>query len=279
MPSLILHSPARDGHGTSLEQGAVATACGAAPHGRCCLRLRPSLPAPSSLPVCFFDLDNTLYSSRTGIAELMATRIQLYFEQVLGLPEDESAALGRRYYRDYGLAIRGLVSHFSIDPAEYDAFVDGGLPLDDLLQPDPKLRATLTALHVRRWVFTNAGRRHALRVLQLLAIADLFEGVIYCDYTEPGFPCKPGRESYERAMACAGVADPGLCYFVDDAASNVRAAAELGWHAVHLDEQSSEAERRTETAAHVTQAGPSLFPSIRTFVEIKHVWTQLLAPQ
>ena len=68
--------------------------------------------APSS----FFDLDNTLYRKSSGIAELMAQRIELFFQTYLHLPEAESRVLGAKFYRDYGLAIKGLIKHFAIDP-------------------------------------------------------------------------------------------------------------------------------------------------------------------
>lgn len=203
------------------------------------LRLQPEgRDACADERVIFFDLDNTLYSKRTGIAEEMGHRIQLYFQTFLHLPEEESRSLGQRYYLDYGLAIKGLVRNFQIDPAEYDRFVDGGLRLEEALGRDEALRALLARITARRWVFTNAGREHALRVLRLLQIDEFFEGIVYCDYAEPDFPAKPDRLAYERAMMCAGVAGrPDLCYFVDDSISNVRTAGELGWTAVHLDER------------------------------------------
>ena len=114
-------------------------------------------PTASPTPVFFFDMDNTLYSKATGISVLMMERIRLYFQTFLNLPEEESNSLGGQYYLDYGLAIRGLVREFRVNPAEYDAFVDGGLPLERLLHPDTKWKDMLLRLNCRRWIFTNAG--------------------------------------------------------------------------------------------------------------------------
>lgn len=185
--------------------------------------------------VMFFDLDNTLYSISTGIAHEMGHRIELFFQEYLHLPRDDALTLGRKFYLDYGLAIKGLIKHFSIDPQQYDDFVDGGLKLEEVLQPNKKLKNIISRIKARRWVFTNAGLKHALRVLQLLGLQDQFEGIIYCDYSEPNFPAKPDRLAYERAMRCVGVT-PERCYFVDDGVNNVRTAVELGWKAVLLDE-------------------------------------------
>lgn len=201
-----------------------------------CLILNPN-SISRDVPVMFFDLDNTLYSKRTGIAEEMGHRIQLYFQEFLKLPKQEAETLGRKFYLDYGLAIVGLIRHFQIDAAQYDDFVDGGLELERVLHRDEKLCQMLSCMKARKWVFTNAGLKHALRVLNLLQVTKLFEGIVYCDYCEADFPAKPDRLAYERAMLCAGVTGrPELCYFVDDSVSNVRTARELGWTAIHLDE-------------------------------------------
>lgn len=208
-----------------------------------CIVLQPSARGDPEQPVLFFDLDNTLYSRDLGIAEEMGERIQLYFQHHLALPAEESRHLGNQYYLDYGLAIKGLLHNFHIDPATYDAFVDGGLQLESKLRPDKRLASLLRRTRARRWVFTNAGIQHARRVLRLLGLEEFFEGIIYCNYGEPDFPAKPERSAFERAMRAAGVIGrPDLCWFVDDNVTNVRVARSLGWHAVHLDEQQTELE-------------------------------------
>lgn len=192
-------------------------------------------------PVFFFDIDNTLYPKSSGVSEWMGKRIRMFFIEHLKLPEEESRILGAKYYKDYGLAIRGLIKNFSIDPAVYDEFVDGGLPLEELLKPAPELASLLERLNARGscWAFTNAGHRHGLRVLKLLGIDHLFAGMIYCDYNEPDFPAKPDRLSFIRAMQCAGVDDPGRCIFFDDAIGNIRSAREVGWTAIYVDENAT----------------------------------------
>ncbi len=203
-----------------------------------CLRLDACNLAPQDGPVYFFDLDNTLYPKSSGIAELMVQRIELFFVNYLKLPIAESKVLGARFYRDYGLAIKGLIRHFCIDPVEYDRFVDGGLPLDTILKPEYELISLMDRLSRRGacWVFTNAGRSHAERVIKLLQIETFFSGVIYCDYSEPNFPAKPDRIAFARAMQCARVSDPKKCYFFDDSIGNIRTAQDIGWNVVYVDE-------------------------------------------
>lgn len=33
--------------------------------------------------------------------------------------------------------------------------------------------------------------QHAQRVLRILDIADLFDSIVFCDYSDPDFACKP----------------------------------------------------------------------------------------
>ncbi|CAO3682472.1 unnamed protein product [Umbelopsis ramanniana] len=168
-----------------------------------------------------------------GIHKIMRQYILQYFNK-LGIPESEAAVLRERYYLEYGLSIRGMIEHHQVDPVDFDEQVDGRLPLEDYLKPNPELRKMLETLPTRKWILTNAGLQHAKRVLKLLDIEDQFEGITYCNYSEPNFSCKPEVEMYEKAMKEAGVKENSDCYFVDDSAANVEAATKLGWTSVHV---------------------------------------------
>ena len=122
-----------------------------------------------------------------------------------------------KYYREYGLAIEGLVRHHKVDALEYNAKVDDALPLEDIIKPNPELRELLEDIDkskVKMWLFTNAYVTHGKRVVKLLGIDDLFEGITYCDYGSDKFYCKPHTEMYDKAMSQAGVKSNEKCYFV-----------------------------------------------------------------
>ena len=115
------------------------------------------------------------------------------------------------------MAIEGLVRHHNIDALEYNKLVDDALPLDDIIHPDPELRQLLQEVDtskVKLWLFTNAHITHGLRVVRLLGIQHLFEGITYCDYTQKRLICKPHEEMFEKAEREAAVASPQRCYFV-----------------------------------------------------------------
>jgi pyrimidine and pyridine-specific 5'-nucleotidase len=133
------------------------------------------------------------------------------------MSQQDANELHHKYYREYGLAIEGLVRHHKIDALEYNAKVDDALPLDDVIKPNPELRELIQDIDtskVRLWLFTNAYVTHGKRVVKLLKIDDLFEGMTFCDYSAEKFVCKPQTAMFDKAMKEAGITSNGKCYFV-----------------------------------------------------------------
>ena len=135
----------------------------------------------------------------------------------LELSEQDANVLHTKYYTEYGLAIEGLARFHKVDPLAFNHEVDDALPLERLLKPDPKLRKLLLDIDttkVKLWLFTNAYVTHGKRVIKILGIDDLFEGITYCDYAEFPLICKPHKAMFDKAEAEAGVSSRTACYFV-----------------------------------------------------------------
>ncbi|KIW14189.1 pyrimidine 5'-nucleotidase [Exophiala spinifera] len=192
--------------------------------------------------IFFFDIDNCLYPKSKKVHDHMAVLINKYFVTHLNMPTEEATRLHQQYYKDYGLAIEGLSRHHQVDPLEFNREVDDALPLDDLLTPDAGTRAILESFDktkVKMWLFTNAHITHGRRVVKLLGIEDLFEGITYCDYSQTPLAPKPLPEMFEKALREAGASKDTEIYFVDDSFLNCRAAYERGWlNTVHFVEPS-----------------------------------------
>jgi pyrimidine and pyridine-specific 5'-nucleotidase len=147
----------------------------------------------------------------------MAKLIDEYFSKHLEIPWDEAVKLHKEYYTNYGLAIEGLVRHHQIDPLDYNAKVDDALPLEGIIKPNPELRELLDDIDkdkVTVWLFTNAYVNHGKRVVKLLGIEDIFDGLTYCNYAEQPLLCKPDPRMYEKAMREAGIERVEDCFFV-----------------------------------------------------------------
>lgn len=185
----------------------------------------------------------------------------------LELQPEDARQLHAKYYKDYGLAISGLVKYHKIDPMAYNREVDDALPLDDVIKPDPQLRRLLGDIDrskVKLWLFTNAHITHARRVVRLLGVGDMFEGVTYCDYSRQPLLAKPHVEMFEKAERDSGAAGSKDCYFVDDSLLNCQHAFARGWTVVHKLEEGDEEPKTQGASYHVKdlQELRGLFPHL-----------------
>ncbi len=177
----------------------------------------------------FFDLDDTLYPSSTGLWHAIKGRMTDYMRERMGFPEKDIPYLREKYFMQYGTTLRGLQANHQIDANDFLAFVHD-LPLKDYLIPDPVQRSIIASLPTRNVIFTNADIPHARRVLTALALDDLFPIIVDVNAMSPY--CKPNPEAFEIAMRAAGETDPARCVMIDDITRTTRAARMAGMYSI-----------------------------------------------
>ena len=197
-----------------------------------------------------FDLDNTLYPAEDGFMLAIDARITAFAMRATGLAHDEARALQKRYWRDHGTTLAGLMANHAVDPHAYLAEVHD-VPLDTL-RPDPALRAALERLPGRRIVFTNGPQRHAERVLARLELGDLFADVFHLEAM--ALSPKPSAAAFER-LAARHAITPASTAFFEDTASNLAPAAALGMTTVWVGPQAE-----GEAPPFVDHRAPALVP-------------------
>ncbi len=173
----------------------------------------------------FFDLDDTLYPSATGLWHAIKERMNMYMRERLCIPEADIPTLREHYFKTYGTTLNGLQKHHQVDKDEYLAYVHD-LPLEEYLVPDPALREIIASLSTRNLIFTNADAPHAQRVLNILELGDLFDTIVDINSIAPY--CKPMPESFAIAMDLADEPDPRKCVMIDDLPRTTRAALNVG---------------------------------------------------
>ena len=173
----------------------------------------------------FFDLDDTLYPSSTGLWPAIKDRMNLYMVERLGIPQSDVPFLREQYFKMYGTTLRGLEERHKVDKADFLTYVHD-LPLQSYLSPNPIVREVISSLPTRNLIFTNADVSHARRVLAALQLDDLFETVVDVNAVSPY--CKPMPESFAIAMDLADEPDPRKCVMIDDLARTTRAALNVG---------------------------------------------------
>jgi putative hydrolase of the HAD superfamily len=179
--------------------------------------------------VLFFDLDDTLYPSDSGLWPAIQERMGFFMEERLGLSPEVIPALRRQYYQTYGTTLRGLQTYHQVDADDFLTYVHD-LPVEQFLQPAPRLREILLSLPQSCWIFTNASAGHAVRVLEVLGVSECFAGVI--DIFALQFACKPEAEAYWRALTIAGQTDPRRAVLFEDSLRNIIPARKLGFTTV-----------------------------------------------
>ncbi len=186
------------------------------------------------LTTIFFDLDDTVYPSHTGLWKEIKNRIGLYMHQRMNISQEDVAPLREKYFLQYGTTMRGLQKHHSFNTDDFLAYVHD-LPLKDYLTPNLILHDIIASLPTRNLIFTNANFNHADRVLTALGLRDLFETIIDVNMINPF--CKPMPESFQVAMKIANESDASKCVMIDDINRNTKGASAVGLFSILYNEK------------------------------------------
>ncbi|KAF8042273.1 hypothetical protein BT93_A0790 [Corymbia citriodora subsp. variegata] len=198
----------------------------------------------SSSPFDFliFDLDDTLYSSKTGIGEALKKNIDDFLVERCGFAPEKTTSLRVELFKTYGSSLAGLRAlGYDIDADDYHSVVHGRLPYH-LIKPDPQLRNLLRSTTQRKIIFTNSDRTHAMKALKRLGLEDCFDQIVCFETMNPNlaesarpdeFPVvlKPSPEAMRIALRETSV-DPRRTLFLDDNVLNIAAGKAVGLHTV-----------------------------------------------
>ncbi|KAK4382437.1 hypothetical protein Sango_2870400 [Sesamum angolense] len=217
-------------------------------------------------------LDDTLYSSKTGIGKALKQNVQDFLVEKCGFSESEAPDVNRELFRTYGSSLAGLRKIQINLTFEFFicSFVHGRLPYD-LIKPDSRLRNILQSIKQRKIVFTNSDRIHAMKALDRLGIRDCFEKIICFETMNPNlskstrpdeFPVvlKPSMEAMRIAIDVAEI-DPRRTLFLDDNVKNVAAGKAVGLRTVLVGSaiKSKEADYAMEIVTNMVQSVPEIW--------------------
>jgi putative hydrolase of the HAD superfamily len=181
-----------------------------------------------------FDLDNTLYSSRYGLEYNVGRRIVEYVASYLDLPPEEVIRQRRERLQAYGTTLEWLVAEKGL--TDIEAYYRATHPVGeaDSLPWNPQLRSFLQTLPVPLAILTNSPREHADRILNKLAISDLFTHIFDMRWNQ--FKGKPAPEVFYRALNTLGT-KPETTLFIDDTPRYVKGYLEIRGKGLLLDEE------------------------------------------
>lgn len=182
----------------------------------------------SQVAFWIFDLDNTLYTSQTGLFEQITERIRSFIRMLIpDLCPKGAAALQRQYCATYGTSLRGLMVERGINPHIYLDYVHA---VDHaVLAPNPDLAEAICRLPGKRFIMTNSTRVHAESVIQHLGITECFDGIF--GILESNLFPKPLPQAYQTFLKCTGV-KPRYAAMFEDTLSNLSIPFELGMRTI-----------------------------------------------
>ncbi|HEY9055073.1 MAG TPA: HAD-IA family hydrolase [Rectinemataceae bacterium] len=180
-----------------------------------------------------FDLDNTLYSERTGLEFRVLERINAFAGEFLGLSPAEANLRRREGVNRFGTTLEWLIFEQGFnDPERYFAYIH---PEDeiDCLSADPRLALLLDSFPMDKIILTNSPLEHAERVLDALGVKNRFSAIY--DIRFNSLVGKPHPRSYLKALEASGL-DVETTLFVDDLPRYVRGYQALGGRGILKDE-------------------------------------------
>ena len=176
-----------------------------------------------------FDLDNTLYPAHCNLFAQIDRRIGEFVAAALDLDHGEARVLQKKYFREHGTTLSGLMRHHSIKPAEYLEYVHD---IDMSVVPEsPALDDALSRLNGRKLIYTNGSTRHAENVLRKLGVTHHFEAIY--DIVAADYRPKPDAAPYADLVRRHDI-DPAQSVMIEDIARNLAPAAALGMATVWL---------------------------------------------
>ena len=170
-----------------------------------------------------FDLDNTLYPSRCNLFHQVDMRMRKFIAEHFKIELDEAFKLQKRYFREYGTTLNGLMQVHGMAP---EPFLDYVHDIDvSVIEPSPALDQALTKLAGRKMIYTNGSFAHAERITNRLGIRHHFDDIF--DIIAADFRPKPDESAYHSLLSKYGI-DPLETVMVEDVARNLEPAKRLG---------------------------------------------------
>ena len=181
-----------------------------------------------------FDLDNTLYSSSTGIFKQIDFKMKKFISMKLKISEDDSFELQKKYYTKYGTTLYGLMKDYNIDPDEFCNYVHN-VNLNQLSK-SKILKNRLQALPGEKIIYTNANFTYAEKILDKLGIKEVFLDIF--DIKKTDYIPKPMKKSLNQLIKKFKL-NPGKTVYFEDLKINLKYSSSIGFTTVHISNESA----------------------------------------
>jgi len=182
------------------------------------------------------DLDETLYQAGDAIIRTVDRRITAFIAQHTGMPWRSADRLRVELWAEFGTTARGLNYLFDISERDVNRFAVDAVDPTRHVKPDPALAHHLGRIPTPLYVFTNATRRYAERVLETLGVRRHFRRIFAIEFSL--YNPKPSPIYYER-VARELALPPQCIALVDDTPPNLEPGLAMGMRCVCVGDRGS----------------------------------------
>jgi len=185
--------------------------------------------------VWLFDLDNTLHNASAASFRGIDESMSAYIVEELGVSQEEAHALRLTYLLRYGATLLGLVRHHGINAAHFLHQTHLLPGLEGRVHGHPHDFDAIARLPGRKFVLTNAPQAYAQRVLGVLGIGMLFDGVLSIEDMVMFNHLRPKPDARMlRWVAARLKVPPSHCVLVEDTLQHQKAARRIGMATVWM---------------------------------------------
>ena len=170
-----------------------------------------------------FDLDGVLYQDLEAVFGQVSKKMTEYISKKLNLDLKKAKELQTNYFHKYNTSLNGLMIHHDIVPEEFLKYVhdiDLSFMKNDLI-----LREELKNLNVKKFIFTNGSKEHAINITTHLGINDLFDGLF--DIVDAEYSPKPTAKAFDLMIEKFKI-NPKETLYIEDIAKNLSIGKERG---------------------------------------------------
>ena len=179
--------------------------------------------------IWLFDLDNTLYSPKTGIFSQIDFRMKKFISNKLKISENEAFNIQKKFYKKYGSTLFGLMRNFNCEPEEFLRFVHD---IDFRnLNKSISLRKKIHFLPGKKILYTNGDADYAKKLLNALGLDGIFYDIF--DIRKSNYIPKPMKKSFEKLVSLYDLKTSEVVYF-DDLDKNLKTAFLNGVTTIHI---------------------------------------------
>jgi|TARA_B100000700_G_scaffold237989_1_gene264383 putative hydrolase of the HAD superfamily len=170
-----------------------------------------------------FDLDGVLYKDLEAVFGQVSKKMTKYISNKLGLDLKKAKELQTNYFHKYNTSLNGLMIHHKIQPEDFLKYVHD---IDlSFMKKDMTLRKELESLNLKKFIFTNGSKDHAINITTHLGIKDLFDGLF--DIVDAEFSPKPTAKAFDLMIQKFKI-NPKETLYIEDIAKNLSIGKERG---------------------------------------------------